>query len=65
MDELARLACGGDEVVPAAGDVRLGIEAQDASGDGVAVMVVVKEPAVEAGFAQMRLESLLSSYRQL
>jgi hypothetical protein len=52
MDQLAGFAVGGDEVVPAAGDVGVGVEAEDASGDGVAVVVVVKEPAVEGGGAE-------------
>ena len=49
MDELAGLARGGDVVVPAAGDVSLGIEAEDVRGDGIAMVVVVKEPAVNRG----------------
>ena len=52
MDELARLAFGGDEVEPAAGDEAVLVEAEDAIGDGVAVVVVVKEPAVEVVLAQ-------------
>ena len=56
MDELARLALGGNEVVPAAGDVGLCVEAEDVRGDGVAVVMVVKEPAVEAGVAESRLD---------
>jgi hypothetical protein len=55
VDELARLALGGDEVVPAAGDVGLLVEAEDVRGDGVAVVVVVEEPAVEAGVAECGL----------
>ena len=47
MNKLARLSNGWDEVVPAARDVRVRINAQDARGDGVAVMVIVKEPAVD------------------
>jgi hypothetical protein len=47
VDELARLAGGGDEVEPAAGDEAVFVEAEDAVGDGVAVVVVVEEPAVE------------------
>ena len=31
-------------------------EAEDAFGDGVAVMVVVEEPAVEMGFAESLLD---------
>ena len=47
MDELARIAAGGDEVIPAAGDVGVRIEAEDASGDRIAVVMIVEEPAVE------------------
>ena len=52
VHQLARLARGGNEVVPAARDVGLGVEAEDALGDGIAVVVVVKEPAVERGVAK-------------
>ena len=52
MDELARLACGGNEVVPAARDVGIGIERENARGDGIAMMVIVEEPAVKRGFAE-------------
>src|ERR1035437_9277019 len=52
MDKLARLTGGGDEVIPAAGDVGLLVEAEDVGGYGVAVMMVVKEPAVVAGLAE-------------
>ena len=43
---------GGKEVVPAARDVRLLVEAQNALADRVAMMMVVKKPAVVAGLAQ-------------
>ena len=55
VDELAGLAVGGDEVEPAAGDEGVLVEAEDAVGDGVAVVVVVEEPAVEVLFAERRL----------
>ena len=58
MHKLARLASGGNEVVPAAGDVGLGIEAEDMRRDGIAVMVIVEEPAVERGFAQSSLDGV-------
>ena len=58
VDEFERLAIGRDEVIPAARDVRLGIEAKDACGDGIAVMVVVEEPAVERGFAEGCLDGV-------
>ena len=54
MDEFARLAGGGNEVVPAAGDVGFGIEAEDLGGNGVAMVVIVKEPAVERGVSGER-----------
>ena len=56
VDELARFARGGDEVVPAARDVGLWVEAEDVSGDGVAMVVIVKQPAVEVGFAEGGLD---------
>ena len=52
MDELAGFAFGGDEVEPAAGDEAIGVEREDAIGDGVAVVVVVEEPAVQLVLAQ-------------
>ncbi len=58
MDELARFALCGDEVVPAARDVRLGVEAEDALADGVAVVMIVEEPAIEPGFAQRGLNRI-------
>ena len=55
MHQLARLAGGGDVVVPAAGDVGFGVEAEDALADGVAMVVIVEEPAVVAGVTEGRL----------
>ena len=55
MHQLARLAHYRHKVIPAARDVRLLVEAEDARGDGIAVMMVVKEPAVNAGLANGRL----------
>jgi hypothetical protein len=49
MHQLARLARGGHKVVPAPRDVRLFVQAENAPADGIAVMVVVKQPAVKAG----------------
>ena len=63
MDELLRLTVGGDEVVPAPGDVGVGIDTQDASGDGVAVVVVVEEPAVEFGFGSGAKERFLNGFQ--
>ena len=58
VDELAGLAFGGDEVEPAAGDEAVLVEAEDAVGDGIAMVVVVEEPAVEVLLAQGRLNFL-------
>jgi hypothetical protein len=58
VHELARLALGGNEVVPAAGDVGFFVEAQDVGGDGIAVVMIVKEPAVAAGFEERSLNRL-------
>ena len=58
VNELAGLAVGGDEVEPAAGDKAAFVEAEDAVGDGVAVVVIVEEPAVEVVFANCRLNCL-------
>jgi hypothetical protein len=63
MHQFARLACGRDVVVPAACDVGLGVEPEDAGGDGVAVMVVVKQPAVKAGLADCGLDCVDSAIR--
>jgi len=48
----------GDEVIPAAGDVSFGIEAEDVGGDGIAMVVVVEEPAVERGGAKSGLDGV-------
>src|SRR5947209_4443734 len=58
MNQLARIALGGHVVVPAAGDVGLGVEAKNALADGIAMMMVVEQPAVMAGFAQRSLDCL-------
>ena len=50
------VAVGGDEIEPAASDVHAGVEAEDAVGEGVAVVMVVEEPGVEAGLAQGGLD---------
>ena len=57
VDEFFWLAGGGDEVVPAAGDVSVGVEAEDAVGERVAVVMVVEEPAVDFIFAEGVLDS--------
>ncbi|WP_433983681.1 hypothetical protein [Tunturiibacter empetritectus] len=56
MDQLLRLAVRGDEVEPAAGDVGVGVEAEDRVGEGVAVVVVVEEPAVDFIFSEGLLD---------
>jgi hypothetical protein len=58
VQELARLAVCGNEVIPAAGYVRTGIEAQDVRGNGIAMMVIVEEPAVNVGLAQRSLNGV-------
>ena len=58
MHQLARLALGGHKVVPAPRDVRLLVEAQNVLGDRIAVMMIVKQPAIEAGLAQRGLNRL-------
>ncbi len=45
-----------DEVVPAAGDEGVWVEAEDAVGERVAVVMVVEEPAVEFIFAEGLLD---------
>ncbi len=49
-------AGSGDEVEPAAGDEGVFVEAEDAVGDRIAVVVVVEEPAIELVFADGELE---------
>ena len=56
VDELLGLAVCGDEVEPAAGDEGFLVEREDAIGDGVAMVVVVEEPAVEGLVADCLLE---------
>ena len=53
--QLARFADCGHEVIPAARDMRFGIESKNVLADGIAVVMVVEEPAIEAGIAQGRL----------
>ena len=55
MDQLARLAFCGDDVVPAAADEAVVGQAEDAGGNGVAVMMIVEEPGFDAGLAQSGL----------
>src|SRR5579862_5533424 len=58
MDKLARLPLRRHKVIPATRDVRLGVEPQDALADGIAMMVVVEEPAFVAGPARGYLNRL-------
>ena len=58
MDELPRFALGGNKVIPAARDVRVLIQAENAARDRVAVMVIVKQPAVETGLAERGLHCI-------
>ena len=57
MHQLARSASAGDEVKPAA-RAHAAVQAQDASGDGIAMMKIVEEPAVQAGGSQLFLNVL-------
>ena len=52
MDELDRLARGGDEVEEPAGAGLLALQVEDPPGQGVAAVEVVEQPAVEALFAE-------------
>ncbi len=56
MDEFLWLTGSGDEVEPAARDVHGGVEAEDAVGERVAMVMVVEEPGVEVGVAQGGLD---------
>src|SRR5712692_6687576 len=55
VQELLRHSLRGNQVVPASGHVAVGIELQDAGGQGVAAAKIVEQPAVKPGF----LEGLL------
>jgi hypothetical protein len=52
MVQLGRLALRGDHVIPAARHMQAGGQPQHAVGDGVAMMMVVKEPSVKAALGQ-------------
>jgi hypothetical protein len=56
VGEFLRGSGRGDEVKPAAGDVAVGREAEDAEAEWVAIVMVVEEPAVEVGVAQGGLD---------
>ena len=56
MDEFFRVALRRDEVVPAAGDVGGGVEAEDRVGEGIAMMMVIEEPAINFIFAEGLLD---------
>ena len=55
VHQLYRFALGGNDVKPAAGDHHVGRQAEDAIGDGIAVMVIVEEPAFVVAVAQRSL----------
>ena len=55
MGQLAGFAFGRDEVVPATGGGPGRLEVEDAVGQGVAEVVVEKEPAVEVFLAESGL----------
>ena len=52
VDELSRFALGGDEIVPATRAHQFFGKAEDAIGDGVAVVVIVEEPGVNVTLAK-------------
>lgn len=55
VSQSARLAVGGDEIEPAARDHGAGGEFEHAVGDGIAIMMVEEEPAVQGLLAQRGL----------
>ena len=58
VDQLARLAGRGHEVVPAARDVQALAQSEDAVCDGVAMVMIVEEPAIELGLSQRFLDRI-------
>ncbi len=52
MHQLHRLAVGGNQIEPATGGETVGRQSQNAVGDGIAMMMVVKEPAFVVAVAQ-------------
>ena len=58
VHKFTRLALGRNEVVPAARDVRVGIEAKNVRGDGITMMMIVKKPAVDVGLAKSGLDGV-------
>ncbi len=54
MHQLARSPSAGNEVKPAA-RAHAAVQPQDASGNGIAMMKIVEEPAVQAGGSQLFL----------
>ncbi|HEY6541047.1 MAG TPA: hypothetical protein VIZ18_08925, partial [Ktedonobacteraceae bacterium] len=58
MYQLARLTRRGHEVVPTPRDVQAFAQSEDAVGDGIVMVMVVKEPAVELGLSQSFLNCL-------
>ena len=56
VNQFARFAKAGDEVIPAPRDVRLRVEAENPFADRIAVMMIVKEPAIVARIAQRSLD---------
>ena len=58
VDELLRLPMGGNQVVPAPCDVQTLGQAEDAVGQGIAAVVIIEEPAVQAGITEGGLDGL-------
>jgi hypothetical protein len=57
MDEFLRAAGSGDQVEPATRDVHGGVKSQDAIGERIAMVMIVKEPSVKVGVAKGSLNS--------
>ena len=57
VNQLARLAIGGDEIIPASGGVKICRKAEDTIGKRIAAVMVEKKPAVEICGAKGFLDS--------
>ena len=58
VHQLARLAGRGHEVIPAPRDVQPFAQPEDAVRDGITMMMVVEEPAIEPGLTQSFLDRI-------
>src|SRR5438128_11354359 len=57
VDQLDRLSACGDQVEPSPRNHQASRQSKDAIGDGIAVMMIVKQPAVDIALAQGGLNS--------